>query len=378
MTPMKAIAILISLLFISFPGFSQDTGSEQVKRQPYVHLLYHNGVFWSQTENLKEQFEEGYWGLEARLGFQTTGRKMWQQFGRYPKLGLGIYYADLVMNRRDTVVGNPFALYTFYNAPFYQTGRFTFSTDMSVGLSYTPIVSDPIENPYNDVLASHINLFFGAKIDMDVKLTNRLDVTLGYGLTHHSNGRIHVPQKGVNTWGLSLGMSYMLVEPFELIYREPPEFKSSQEIQFMVGVGTLERIPDGQSEPNRYFNASFTTDYAYKFNPRMALTFGIDIFYNGSTALSFPGAAPEDVATFQKMYLGSHLGYQMEIDRVTLMFNFGTYFWQHSNYRGFFFARAGGRIRVTKRAYAHIAIKTKNGVRSDWIEWGVAYHLRLK
>jgi len=170
----------------------------------------------------------------------------------------------------------------------------------------------------------------------------------------------------------------MLVEPFDLIYREPPEFKPSQEIQFMLGVGTVEQIPNGQSEPNRYFTTSFTTDYAFKFNPRMALTFGIDFFYDGSTVLAINKTAPENVSTYQKMYLGSHMGYQMEIDRVTMFFNFGTYFWWHSKDRGFWFARAGGRIRLTERLFVHIAIKTKNGVRSDWIEWGLAYHLKVK
>jgi hypothetical protein len=282
------------------------------------------------------------------------------------------------MNQKDTVVGNPFALYTFYNAPFFHAGRFTFGTDVSLGLSYTPIINDPLENPFNDVIASHANLFFGFKLNMDVKLSNRFDLSLGYGITHHSNGRIHMPQKGVNTWGLSLGMKYMLVEPFDLKYREPPEFKSSQELQFMIAVGTVEEVSLDQTVANRYFNTSITADYAFKFNPRMALTFGLDGFYDGSTELAVSGTAAENVATYQKMYLGSHMGYQMEIDRVTLMFNIGTYFWWHSSDRGFWFARAGGRIRITKRAYAHIAIKTKNGVRSDWIEWGVAYHLKVK
>jgi hypothetical protein len=72
------------------------------------------------------------------------------------------------------------------------------------------------------------------------------------------------------------------------------------------------------------------------------------------------------------------MGYQILIDRITLMFNFGTYFMQHSMDRGFWFMRAGGRIRVTDHLHAHICIKTKAGIRADWIEWGLAYHMATR
>ncbi len=375
---MRAKVVLIILLAVCISSFSQEESSDSNRSQPYIQMQYHNGSFWSRTEYLQEQFDAGYWGLEARLGFQATGRKMWQQECRYPKYGVGIYFADLVMNRADTVVGNPFALFTFYNATIFSASRFTFGTDMSVGLSYTPIISDPISNPLNDVLASHWNLFFGFKLNMDVDITQRLGMNLGYGLTHHSNGHIHVPTKGVNTWGWSAGMRYLLVEPVERIHNDAPEFFTHSEVQFMGAIGTVEEAPRTQVYPNRYFNTSVTVDYAYKFNPRMALTLGLDWFYDGSTALAIGNIPPEDVSIYQKMYLGTHLGYQLNISRITFMFNMGTYFMKHTLHRGIWFARAGGRIRLTDNLYFHLAVKTKAGVRSDWIEWGLAYHLKVK
>jgi len=375
---MRVKVVTMILLAVCLSSFSQEESPGSNKSQPYVQMQYHVGSFWSRTEYLQEQFDAGYWGLEARLGFQTTGRKRWQQESRYPKYGLGFYYADLVMNREDTVVGNPFALFGFYNATIFSVSRFTFGTDLSLGMSYTPLIADPVDNPYNDVLASHWNLFFGFKLNMDVELTPRLGINLGYGLTHHSNGRIHVPQKGVNTWGWSMGMKYLLTEPVERIHTDPPEFFSHSEVQFMGAVGTMEEIPLTQILPNRYYSTSVTVDYAYKFNPRMALTLGLDWFYDGSTALAIGSIPPQDVDAYQKMYLGTHLGYQLGISRVTLIFNMGTYFMKHTPDRGIWYARAGGRVRLTDRLHFHLAVKTKAGVRSDWIEWGLAYHLKVK
>ncbi len=46
--------------------------------------------------------------------------------------------------------------------------------------------------------------------------------------------------------------------------------------------------------------------------------------------------------------------------------------------RSFYFARAGGRIRITDHLAAHICVKSRNGIRSDWIEWGLAYSIKTR
>ena len=88
-------------------------------------MIYHTGVYWSRTEYLEEQFEDGYKAVEARFGFQTTGTEIWHQNNNYPSYGFGIHYADLVADREDTIVGNPFSAFVFYSAPRVRIGRFS-------------------------------------------------------------------------------------------------------------------------------------------------------------------------------------------------------------------------------------------------------------
>ena len=375
----KGAAILFLICSGMFSVYAQGARVDSIKSQIYAELLYHNGVFWSRSENLEEHFDQGYRAFEARFGFQTTGKRAWHQIHKFPKYGLGLHYADLVKTRKDSVVGNPFGLFAFYSAPWLSSGRFSLNTDISVGLSYTSLVHDPVTNQVNDVVASHINLYFGFNFRLYMQLSRRMHMSVGGGLTHNSNGRIHVPQKGVNSWGWSAGLNYMLSAPGKAYYyRELPKFKAFEEVQIMAAVGTVEVIPRDGTEGLRYFDFSLTGDYALNFNPRMALTLGLDVLYDGSLEKAIKGIEAEDVTTFQKMYLGTHLGYQYTIHRVTLLFNLGTYFRQSSYDRGFWFGRAGGRIRLTERVYAHLAIKTKNGIRSDWIEWGAAYYIKIR
>ena len=376
---MRKVVNILILFCLCLGGYAQEADSIKSRRHPYLQINFLTGTFWTRSEHLTEQFNEPYKAIEARFAYQLTGTKMWQQLHNYPKYGFGIHYSDLVKDRSDTVVGNPISIFGFYSKPWARFGRFTLGSDLALGLSYTKRTHDFVSNPYNDVIASHTNLYFNYNLNLNMKLTPRIGVDLGYGITHYSNGRIHMPQKGVNNWGWTFGLDYKFnkAEP-PFIYREPPEFKTSEAIQVMAAVGFVEGNPYGTTTEIRFLTSSFTVDYVYQFNPKGAVTFGMDVLYDGSLKRSVNGWPPEEVSTWQQMYLASHLGYHIIVDRLTILFNVGTYYWQHSKDRGYWFLRAGGRYRLTDHLYAQISIKSKDGVRSDWIEWGCVYSFKLK
>lgn len=390
---MKRQSLIIIFLLFWLSGYGQKPAIGSENRQPYLQLLYHTGVYWSRTQYLEEHFADGYRAIDARFGLQTTGKEMWQQYHHYPRYGLGLHYADLIRDTEDTIVSNPISAFAYYSAPWARFGRFTFNTDMALGLSYTSLIHDPVTNPMNDVIASHINFFFDFNFNIGFRLANRMDLNAGYGVTHYSNGRIHQPQKGVNNWGWNFGMSYLFNGPrsrspgqpdskkfsrAEFTYTELPVFKSTEYFELMYAVGVVDLHKLGDAEGVHYFTSSFTADYAIQYSPRSAVTLGADILYDGSLEMGIKGVYPEDVTTFMKTYLGGHIGYQFIIDRVTILINLGTYFMQHSYDRGFIFSRWGARIRLTRHMHAHVCIKTKNGVRSDWIEWGLAAYLKTR
>lgn len=383
---MRTRLLLLTLLLAWLPVFSQAPIPSPGIHYGYLEVIGHTGVYWSRTQYLAEQFQDGYKALEARVGFQSTGRKLWHQYNNYPSYGLGIHYADLIADREDTIVGNPFSAFLFYSAPRIRFGRFSLNTDLSLGLSYVSLIHDPVFNPFNDVIASHVNLYFDFNVNLNFRLSDRLDLKGGYGVTHYSNGRIHMPQKGVNNWGWDVGLKYHFIHPKpgtpsvvtggkpsvrpEYIHREPPEFKAYSELQMMYAGGVVDHHRLADLEGTHYYTFSFTTDYALTFHPRMAIAFGLDLLYDGSLVEDIKGIPREEITTLQKMYFGSHLGYHFLIDRVTILCNLGTYFYQESEVRGYWFIRAGGRVRLTDHLSTQICIKTKNGIRADWIEWG--------
>jgi hypothetical protein len=375
---MRKVTGLYIILGICLSGFTQKPASVDAKGQPYLQFNLHTGSFWSRSEYLVEQFNDPYKAMEFRFGYQLTGNKPWHQVHRFPKVGFGMHYSDLVKDKSDTVVGNPISLFGFYSAPWLRFGRYTLANDLSAGLSYMGLVYDPESNPFNDVIASHINLYFEFNLNLNVSVTPRLGLNLGYGVTHYSNGRIKSPQKGVNNWGWTFGLDYKLTGALpEFVYRDPPPFKSTEAIELMYAVGTVEEVDLRDNEAFRYFTSSFTADYVCTLNQKSAVTFGLDVFYDGSLERAIKGVPPEYITSWEKTYLASHLGYHFMIDRFTLLFNMGTYFRQHTYDRGYYYIRAGSRYQITDHLSGHLCIKSKNGMRSDWVEWGCAYSLKI-
>ena len=371
-------ALLILLVFTCFLSLEgQDKPSYGPKGQPFFQVLYHQGLHWNRTRYLQAQMENGYRSVDLRFGFQSLGAELWQQDHHYPRLGVGFNFANEVIGSRDTSLSNPYSLYVFYSAPLFREGRFSLHLNISTGLSYMSLVYDPDNNPYNDIVASHINLFFNLNMDLMVQLNQRLDLVLGAGMAHYSNGNLHEPQKGLNNWGLNAGLIYFLGQkqkPFErgvFLKDEFPVFKEREELQFMFAVGITEWQPDNQEYGTHYFASTFSTDYAFRYWRNGALTVGVDVMYDGS--LEEVLRLPTDmVSTWQKMYLGGHMGYQYSIKRLTLIFNLGSYFSQTAWNRRWFYGRAGWRLRIADPLSFHVCIKTRDGIRSDWIEWGLA------
>ena len=250
------------------------------------------------------------------------------------------------------------------------------------------------KNPFQNVIASKANMYFNANLLIYYKVLERIDLSLGYGLTHFSSGRIYTPQQGVNTLALNLGLKYNFnpiknytrdkypdynpsIRP-EYIREEKPEFSPQHSIEFMFAVGTvLSERPLGEPKGIRYFTSSFVVDWAYQVARKIKTGIGMDVFYDGSLVETYPGWEEKEFSTVSKMSFGTHLGFHYLIERFTFYYNLGAYIYKESPARGGWYMRVGGRVLVVENFHVNLSLKTMNGGVADWIEWGLVYCLNL-
>lgn len=65
------------------------------------------------------------------------------------------------------------------------------------------------------------------------------------------------------------------------------------------------------------------------------------------------------------------------LERFAFIGNVGGYIHKPFEQKGGFYLRGGGPIGLTENLDTHIALKTRNGGIADWIEWGLAYKLKV-
>lgn len=369
----------------------------------YVHLMYFKGDHLSYPKGFEHAFSKGYNALELKLGWQSTGRQTWQRLHNYPVYGLGVFVSSLGESDVDSVIGAPSGIYFYYGEPIARFGRFTLLFDLGIGLSYDFVPYDAETNPANDVIGSRVNLYFNGNFMLMYQLNERVDLSLGTNFFHFSNGRSNTPQRGINMGGLNIGAKYNFnpiknyTKHTRPVYQPPirPEFIKAPkpvlnrygEIQFTATAGTVQtepgeaKTPDNEQDTTglqkRYTTSTISVEYAYLVARKLKLHAGFDGFFDRSLENYIPEKAPQEVDLGGKVMAGYHLGFQYLIERFTFYYSLGWYMYKESPTRGSWYMRAGGRIGLTDKLDAHVALKTRNGGIADWIEWGLTYKLKV-
>jgi hypothetical protein len=411
----KYIAVLICALAIlivtpsnikaqGFSSFEPEQYDPEVNygSYNYVQLNYFKGDHAGYANGLPSAFANGYNAAELKLGWQSTGRQDWQRLHRYPIYGLGVFVSSLGDSDIDSVVGAPSALYFFYGEPIARFGDFTLLFDLGIGLSYDFNPYDAAENDLNKFIGSKVNLYFNGNMMLYYQVDENIDLSIGLNFIHFSNGRSSTPQRGINLMGLNIGAKYNFnpmksytqyarpdyrppVRP-EFVVAPKPPIKRYGELQFLASVGTVETEPgetkaeDGSYDSisqQRYTTSTFSLEYAYLVTRTLKLHTGFDAMFDGSMENYHDNVAPGDVDFAGKFMAGYHVGFQYLIERFSFYYALGWYLYKESPSRGTWYMRAGGRIGLTPKLDAHVALKTRNGGIADWIEWGIAYKLRV-
>lgn len=403
----SSIAALFFILSLQAQEFSKFTSEDYKKDENYgwfnyIQVTGYKGQHMT-AKGFEDFFQEGFWGTGIRFGTQSTGRKEWQRVHGHPQYGIGVSFFNLGGIEIESLIGKPTALYFFYGEPITRFGDFRLNFDVEMGLSTDFNAYDADTNPDQIFIGATTNLHSNFTLQLYYDLSQRMDLALGFSFMHFSNGKMFTPQKGINLIGVNLSTAYHFnpVKNFTkhvdltyqpavrptLIKDELSPFKSVHELSFMASIGTVQADPgewrheDGMLDTTnatgpRYITNSFTIDYGYQFARRLKAVAGFDLFIDQNAQNLYDDILPQDTGFKEKTSYAAHVGFHYLIERVSFLFNYGRYIYKPFEPRGNWYMRVGGRMGLTPNIDAQIALKTRNGGRADWIEWGIVYKIQ--
>jgi len=183
-------SILFFLIFI-LAGFSSFA---QVSNAYNVEGALHYGVVWRHSPKLTTRTGEWLSGQELGFHIQTSGRRDWHQWQRYPTLGINAYHFSLGEGNH----GDAFGLLPHLSVSIVRTGWFKADFRLGSGLAWVTKPYDSFTNAGQNAVGSHWNNITQFRLGAEARLNAHLRLQTGFALTHFSNGGLALPNYGIN------------------------------------------------------------------------------------------------------------------------------------------------------------------------------------
>lgn len=364
----------------------------------FIGARLHYGPDISSSPNLNSIIKgTDFLAFDLRIGWQSTGREVWERKLAYPQYGFG--FSAYILDTEDIreiehTLGVPIGIYGFASLPLVRAKRFyALNFEMAAGITTDFHPYDPEKNPQNDLIGSRVTVYIDFGLSNYFTISPRTDLQLGLNLIHFSNGRTRTPNIGINLAGVHAGMRYhfnpisrylrqvdpdaeLRVRP-EFVKKEDPPYRKHWTGKFFYAAGWATTLL--RDEPNRAGPAYFVSSVGAELHRHYGYVGSFGAALNWHYDASIPVDDPDmdgDAATFlDKSTIGLAALHSFYIERFSLITQVGYYVFKRTDVRGSLYARLGLRYEFSPSLWAQVALKTQDGAKADYIEWGIGYTL---
>lgn len=310
--------------------------------------------------------------------------------GAYQGIGAAYYSFG---NRRE--LGNPAVIYLFQGGRIARINRkLSFNYEWNLGLSFGWKPYDHDSNRYNQMMGSKLNALINVDFYLQWTLTRHLDLTTGIALTHFSNGNTKIPNAGLNSGGMKVGLTYNFSADGDtpLLPRRAafsggfPRHMSYDLVLFGSWRRKGVQVNDKQvASPDAYtvvgFNFAAMYNLSYKFRTGLSL----DGVYDGSANVyrdydvnSETGYVFRTPSIDKQLALGISARAEFVMPYFTIGFGLGYNVLHKGGDLKAFYQMLTLKIGVTRSSFLHIGYSLKDFHMPNFLMLGVGYRFNNK
>ena len=378
------------------------------------------------TETLTEKMNSFAIGGEIDFEFRPRGKQQWQQFWKFPTLGIGLVGLDF---GNQKMLGQAFAVYPYLLVPMVKRSVFEMNFKFGAGMSFftkyyknTPHLPNSLHREYegdfgaNAIIGSVVNIYLNAGLNMEFPVSDEFSITADFGYSHLSNGSIATPNKGFNILYGEIGAKYS--------FTKCPECRklvknSAYEIPYDF-IGIL-GISGGFRElyyrdEKKFFVGAIHAGITAPLTKWYGLGGGFDLFYDGAfnkrdisdgsfKSKSFTRYYLPENKISNKIRFGISLNNEFIIGKITAILDWGFYIYNPlKNFefggdivknrdkkpfkKGLFYKyniededgwnyfRLGVRYRVWDNLFVSVDVKT-HLQKAEMLTFGIGYYLPI-
>ncbi len=201
----------------------------------------------------------------------------WKKFWKYPEFNHHIHFTHFGNNAE---LGYAFGYLPSLKFKLLSKKTWSFYFAAGSGLAYINKPFDRINNPANNAISTIINNVTQFSFENQIAFSSQLKASLGLSMFHYSNGAMKVPNSGINTYLISIGIKYAYQEKInftdqEIIKTQRPNRK----IDMMTGLGFRQINIDGSPT---YLIPHVSISYRINILPFYKVNTGILYEYDNS------------------------------------------------------------------------------------------------
>jgi hypothetical protein len=359
---MKRLAFLLFLC--------SSAKAQNVFDNSAIVVRAHYGYIWAHREKIDNIVAGHTSGFEISLQTQTDGSKWWQVVHNYPQTGFSLIHLNLA---NEELLGDANALVGYIKQPFVRKKNFQFALQISAGLGYLGKRWHRTEDYKNLAIGSHINAAIQFIGETRYRISKKMFMNLNYGVTHFSNGAFHVPNLGVNNISLNGGITYLFSVPEKYLTAEIPDMDRRWQLDVLYGMGIKEEFPPAGSQ---FFAHSISVSLLKPFSYVSNACIGADFFYDLSLQHVINYTIDKGDLHRQMFRSGIHAGYEMLVNRFTILFHMGAYIIDEGKRDGNFYHRVGMKYAFNRHLFANLTLKT-HYFRADFVELGAGWKFKF-
>ena len=364
---------LIHLFLLFFLVVSSQEIEQKSSTHSNIQLSYFHGNILPQKG--VKQLITGYpSGFFASWNRHTFGDQLWEQYYNYPDVGVSFMYQDF----KNTSLGKLYALYGHYN--FYLLkhelkNKLIFS--LGTGLAYITNPYDKVTNNKNVSIGTHFNsTSFIKLLYQRERVFQNIGFQAGFSFIHASNASLKAPNKGINTWGMNIGLNYEFNSK-PIAYNKKRDTTNYQgtyhfNIALLIGANESDFINTGIKP---FAVLTFFADK--RLNRKNGLQFGaeLDFHYYLKDFIKFKYIFNGDVTRTSYpdwKRVGVFIGHELFFNKFSLTTQIGTYVYSPDILNENIYERVIFKRYFKNSYFASISVKM-HLVNAESLEFGIGY-----
>ena len=303
--------------------------------------------------------------------------------------GIGIAYNSFL---EPSAIGNPVAVFAYQSAPVWNISpAVTLDYEWNFGVSFGWNPYDETANPKNHIIGTKINAYLNAGINLDWRLSQNIGLLTGVTFSHYSNGNTGIPNCGLNTAAVNLGIAYKFGKNrSDATEASAPEF--TRHISYdIVMFGSFRRkgIDTGNGiliSGDRYPVAGFNFNPMYNVCYRFRTGLSLDATYDASAGLSYEApicdlggncGEPEMILSPVKdrFSLGVSARAEYVMPYFSINAGIGYNFLSGSSDQRSLYQILALKMAITRSAYIHIGYCLRDFKDPNYLMLGIGFRL---